>query len=59
MKLNVSRIPHPTHIIFKWSRRESNPRPNKEFASFLHAYFIIDFRVKTGEEQTCYYLIPD
>ncbi|MEY3085219.1 MAG: hypothetical protein RL037_1399 [Bacteroidota bacterium] len=33
-----------------WSRRGSNPRPNDEFSSFLHAYFLIDFRLKHGQE---------
>ncbi len=30
-----------------WSWRDSNPRPNKQHASFLHAYSAIDFRPKT------------
>lgn len=34
----------------KWSRRGSNPRPNKESASFLHVYFLIDFRLWDGQE---------
>lgn len=34
----------------KWSRRGSNPRPNKESASFLHVYFLIDFRLRDGQE---------
>ena len=41
-----------------WSRRESNPRPNKELTSFLHAYSGIDCRIATGAGRTCYYLIP-
>ena len=27
-----------------WSWRESNPRPNEEIISFLHAYLCLDFR---------------
>lgn len=26
---------------FLWNRRESNPGPNKQSKSFLHAYFLI------------------
>ena len=33
-----------------WSRRGSNPRPNDEFSSFLHAYFSIGFRSTDGQE---------
>ncbi len=29
-----------------WSWRDSNSRPNKQYASLLHAYFAIDFRPK-------------
>ncbi len=29
-----------------WSRRDSNPRPNKQHIRFLHAYSAIDFRRK-------------
>jgi hypothetical protein len=32
--------------LFLWSWRDSNPRPNKQYASFLHAYFAIDFRTR-------------
>lgn len=32
---------------FLWSWRDSNPRPNKQYASFLHAYFVFNFRLKT------------
>jgi len=35
-----------------WSWRDSNPRPNTITISFLHAYFIIICRRKTGNEQT-------
>ena len=28
-----------------WSWRESNPRPNEEIISFLHAYLCLSFRV--------------
>ena len=27
-----------------WSWRESNPRPNEEIISFLHAYLCLNFR---------------
>lgn len=27
-----------------WSWRDSNPRPNKQYISFLHAYSAIGFR---------------
>jgi hypothetical protein len=37
--------------IFSWSWRESNPRPNKEDKSFLHAYPVIGFRSKAGKGQ--------
>jgi hypothetical protein len=33
-----------------WSRRDSNPRPNKERLSFLHVYLILNFRAETGYE---------
>lgn len=33
-----------------WSWRDSNSRPNKQYASFLHAYFTIGFRRKTESE---------
>jgi hypothetical protein len=36
----------------QWSWRESNPRPNIFVESFLHAYFIINCRHHTGNEQT-------
>jgi len=31
-----------------WNWRDSNPRPNKELLSFLHAYSAIDFRWQKG-----------
>lgn len=31
---------------YKWSWRDSNPRPNKQYASFLHAYSVIGFHRK-------------
>ena len=34
-----------------WSWRDSNPRPNKQYASFLHAYFAIGFRHKADSKQ--------
>lgn len=30
-----------------WSWRESNPRPNEEIISFLHAYLCLNFRART------------
>ncbi len=30
-----------------WSWRDSNPRPNKQYISFLHAYSVLDFRRQT------------
>ena len=30
-----------------WSWRDSNPRPNKQYISFLHAYSVIGFRTGT------------
>ena len=30
-------------FLFLWSRRESNPGPNEQLKSFLHAYFLIEF----------------
>ena len=30
----------------KWSWRDSNPRPNKQYIRFLHAYFAIGFRLE-------------
>jgi hypothetical protein len=33
-------------VLFSWwTWRESNPRPNKKFIRFLHAYFRFNFRV--------------
>ncbi len=29
-----------------WSWRDSNPRPNKQYIRFLHAYFTIGFRLE-------------
>ena len=34
-----------------WSRGESNPRPNKAKAKFLHVYLVIDCRLKADHEQ--------
>lgn len=36
----------------KWSRRESNPRPNIHPISFLHVYSIIICRYHSGSGQT-------
>ena len=40
----IKKASHNGLLIFWWTRRESNPRPNKEFLSFLHAYSAIIFR---------------
>jgi len=32
--------------LFLWSWRDSNPRPNKQYISFLHAYSTIGFRLE-------------
>ena len=37
--------------IYLWSRGESNPRPNKAKAQFLHVYLVIDCRLKADHEQ--------
>ena len=37
------RTSHPLSF-FKWSWRESNPRPHKETIRFLHAYLGLRFR---------------
>ncbi len=34
-----------------WSWRDSNPRPNKQYARFLHAYSAIVFRRKADSRQ--------
>lgn len=34
---------------FKWSWRDSNPRPNKQYISFLHAYSTIGFRLEAED----------
>lgn len=31
-------------ISYLWSWRDSNPRPNRQYASFLHAYSVFGFR---------------
>lgn len=36
--------------VIPWSWRGSNPRPNKESASFLHVYFFVNFRFCNGKE---------
>ena len=41
---------------FLWSWRESNPRPNKQYASFLHAYFTIGFRLKAESKHPTFSL---
>jgi len=39
-----------------WSWRESNPRPNNESKSFLHAYFVIKFQLKAGHKHPTFNL---
>ncbi len=34
-----------------WSWRDSNPRPNKQYISFLHAYSTIGFRLEAEDRQ--------
>ena len=34
-----------------WSRRDSNPRPNKQHIRFLHAYSVLGFRRKADNRQ--------
>lgn len=34
-----------------WSRRDSNPRPNKQHIRFLHAYSVLGFRRKADSGQ--------
>ena len=41
----------PIAPIKKWRRRESNPRPNKEPKSFLHAYSVINPLAQNGHRQ--------
>ena len=33
-----------------WSRRDSNPRPNKKLLCFLRAYYLVNCRVRTGQD---------
>lgn len=39
-----------------WSWRDSNPRPNKQYISFLHAYSVFDFRLQTEHRHPIYSL---
>jgi len=39
-----------------WSWRDSNPRPNEEIISFLHAYLCLDFRVQAEPKPSTYTL---
>jgi|GEM_PF-1162022 len=39
-----------------WSWRDSNSRPNKQYASFLHAYSAIHFRYKADSRPPTLYL---
>ena len=41
---------------FQWSWRDSNPRPNKQYIRFLHAYFAIDFRAQAESKHPTYIL---
>ena len=38
-------------MMFQWSWRDSNPRPNKKPKCFLHAYLFIGFCDWPGKEQ--------
>ena len=38
-------------LFISWRWRESNPRPNKEPPSFLHAYSAVGFRAVQGSER--------
>lgn len=40
-----------------WSRRVSNPRPNDEKSSFLHAYSSVNFRCNLGQRHPIITLI--
>jgi len=40
----------------RWSRRDSNSRPNKESKSFLQVYSTIGFRIQTGSKHPIYTL---
>lgn len=42
-----------------WSWRDSNPRPNKQYVSFLHAYSAFGFRCKTDSKQPILHLSPE
>lgn len=39
-------------LINQWSRWDLNPRPDKEYLRFLHAYHLLDCRDNAGEMQT-------
>lgn len=42
-------------FVIKWSWRDSNPRPNEEIISFLHAYLCLSFscRSRTKAINSC------
>ena len=50
-KSMISKIVYRTSPIKKWRRRESNPRPNLEPKSFLHAYSVINPLAQDGHRQ--------
>lgn len=39
-------------IVMKWSRWDLNPRPDKEYLRFLHAYHLLNCRDDDGEMPT-------
>jgi len=43
--INLQRRKSFILLLKEWSWRESNPRPNEEIISFLHAYLCLNFRV--------------
>ena len=45
-KQNKNRLIYRRLCFNLWSWRDSNPRPNKQYISFLHAYSTIGFRLK-------------
>jgi hypothetical protein len=48
----------PEEAIIKWSRGESNPRPNKDSTSFLHVYPAIFVRPQADHGQPTLRLSP-
>lgn len=44
------------YILFLWSWRDSNPRPNRQYISLLHAQFSINCREKAVRKRTTFTL---